>query len=71
MIRWVDDNLEPHEEFLGLYKIDNIQASTIVAAIKDSLVRLSFSFSKCRGQCYDGVSNMRGAKGGVAKLLCI
>ena len=69
-IRWVDDNLEPHEEFLGLYKIDDIQASTIVAAIKDSLVRLNFSFSKCRGQCYDGASNMRGAKGGVAKLLC-
>ena len=69
-IRWVDDNLEPHEEFLGLYKIDNIQASTIVAAIKDSLVRLNFSFSKCRGQCYDGASNMRGAEGGVAKLLC-
>ena len=37
-IRWVDSNLEPHEEFVGLYKIDDIKADTIVAAIRDTLI---------------------------------
>ena len=49
-IRWVDSNLEAHEEFIGLYKIDNIQADTIFAAIRDALIRLNLALSKCRGQ---------------------
>lgn len=34
-IRWVDLNLEAHEEFIGLYKVDNIKADTIVGGIRD------------------------------------
>ena len=30
---------------------------------------MNVSMSKCRGQCYDGASNMSGAKKGVAKQL--
>ena len=30
---------------------------------------MNLSMSKCRGQCYDGASNMRGSKTGVAKKL--
>lgn len=48
-IRWVDSKLEVHEEFIGLYKLDNIQADTIVAAIRDALIRLNLAMSKCRG----------------------
>ena len=36
-IRWIDSDLEPYEEFIGMYKPDNIQADTIVAAIRDVL----------------------------------
>ena len=68
-IRWVDSNQEAHEEFIGMYKLDNIQANTIVAAIRDVLVRLNLPMSKYRGQCYDGASTMRGAKSGVATQL--
>jgi hypothetical protein len=68
-IRWVDSKLEVHEEFIGLYKLDNIQADTIVAAIRDALIRLNLAMSKCRGQCYDGASTMKGAKSGVATQL--
>lgn len=46
-IRWVDSNLESHEEFIGMYKIDNIEANTIVAVIKDALIRLNIPLSKC------------------------
>ena len=68
-IRWVDDQLEPHEEFIGLYKVDDICSSTLVSVIKDTLLRLNLSLTRCRGQCYDGASNMQGARNGVAKRL--
>lgn len=51
------------------YKVDDISANTIVATIKDALVRMNLALSKCRGQCYDGASAMSGAKSGVAKQL--
>ena len=43
----MDSNLEAHEEFIGLYKVDNIQADTIAAAIRDALIRLNLALSKC------------------------
>ena len=33
--------------FIGLYKVDDICASAIVAVIKDTLVRMNLSLSKC------------------------
>ena len=42
-IRWVDCGLEAHEELIGFYKLDNIEANTIVSA-------LHLPMSKCRGQ---------------------
>lgn len=35
-------------------------------AIKDILLRSNLSLKKCRGQTYDGASNMMGKKSGVA-----
>lgn len=64
-IRYVDDNVNVHEEFIGLYQIPNILANTIVAALQDTLVRLNLNLSRCRGQCYDGAGNMSGCKTGV------
>ena len=40
-IRWVDEQLQPQEDFIGLYKIDYTSANTIVTKIKDALVRMS------------------------------
>ena len=68
-IRWVDDSLVAHEDFIGFIKIPNIMAETIVTAIKDTLARLGLSLTNCRGQCYDGASNMLGPKTGVAKRI--
>jgi hypothetical protein len=67
--RWVDEQLDGHEDFLGFYNIPNIASETIVQAIKDSLIRLQLSLSHCRGQCYNGASNMLGKKSGVAKQI--
>lgn len=65
-LRWVDDDLNPHEEFIGLQSVPNIAADTLVAVIRDVLIRMNLSITNCRGQCYDGASNMVGAKSGVA-----
>ena len=70
-IRSVDDDLEVHEDFLGFYEVGNIKSDTIVAVIKDSLLRFNLSLDSCRGQIYDGASNMLGKKSGVATQLSV
>jgi len=43
----------------------SITTDAIVAVMKDTLLRLNLRLSHCRGQCYDGGSNMTGSKNGV------
>lgn len=64
-IRYVDATLTVHEEFIGLYYCPDIKANTIFSIVKDTLLRLNISLSRCRGQCYDGGSNMAGSRNGV------
>ena len=40
-----------------------------MSAIIDLLLKLQSSLVNCRGQCYDGDSNMMGHKTGVAKRI--
>ena len=70
VFRRVDNDLVPHEEFVGLYQTDSITSNALVAVIRDVLLRLNLKIECCRGQCYDGASAMAGAKKGVAKVLC-
>ena len=69
VFRWVDDDLNVHEDFIGLYALPDITAATIVLTIQDTLTRLNLPLKKARGQCYDGASTMRGFKNGVAKQI--
>ena len=41
MLRWVDDDLNVHEEFIGLHEVPTIQTDVLVAVIKDCLLRLN------------------------------
>ena len=68
-IRWVDKELEAHEDFLRFFNVLDIGAETIVSAIKDVLLKLQLSLVNCRVQCYDGVSNMMEHKTGVAERI--
>ena len=64
-IRWVDDDLQDNEDFIGLYEVNSIDSDTLVHAIW-----IGLSLSQSRGQCYDGTSNMSGIRNGVsAKIL--
>ena len=65
----MDDQLAVHEEFLGLYVCPDITANTNVKVLKDVLLRLNLKLSRCRGQCYDGGSNMAGSRNGVKSQL--
>ena len=67
--RWVSDDLIAHEDFVGLYRIENTEAKTLVNMILDVLTRLNLSIKKLRGQCYDGASAMSGPRSGVAKQI--
>ena len=67
--RWVDSDFEPHEDFVGLHKVDKINADTLVAVIKDVVLRMNLDLHNCRGQCYDGAANMAGSRTGTATQL--
>lgn len=54
VLRWVDDELDVREAFIGLCSAISISSSDIMCGIKDSFQRLNLSMSKVRGQCYDG-----------------
>ena len=70
-IRHVDDQLNTHEEFIGLHSLESTTAQNIFHTIEDILLRLSLQLENCRGQCYDGAgaSSMAGCKTGVATTL--
>lgn len=68
-IRWVDDDLEAHEDYIGLVDIPCANAETITHTLKDILMRLGLPIEKARSQCYDGCSTMSGEKSGVAKRI--
>ena len=60
---WYSDGwlmMSVSEEFIGLYVVDNIQALTLKAVIKDTLLRMNLSFKRIRRECYDGASTMAG-----------
>ena len=68
-LRWVDNEFNVHEEFIGLYTTAKTTADQLVAIIKDALLRMNLSLTKARGQCYDGASSMSGVHSGVATQL--
>ena len=69
VIRRVDEDLNAFEDFLGVYYLKKADASSIVAAIKDVMLRFQIPFNKLRGQCYDGCSTMSGSRTGVARQI--
>ena len=46
-IHWINQNLEDHEYFIGLYEVEDITSDNFVHAIKDTLLRMNLSVSNC------------------------
>ena len=68
-IRWVDDEYAVYEECIGFMQLPDTKAHTIFTCIKDLLIRCSLPLSQCRGQAFDGASNMSGIRNGVQALI--
>ncbi len=68
-VRWVDNSYSINEDLIGMYAVDQTNASTLIAVIKDCLVRCSLSLDNLHRQAYDGASNMTGRLSGVAKCM--
>ena len=61
-----DENLEPHENFVGIHNVQSITADVLVATLKDIMLRINLPIRNCHGQCHDGAANMCGPRKGVA-----
>ena len=68
-IRWVDNDLNANEDFIGLHELSVTNAETLAFILKDVVLRLGLDPERLRGQCYDGCSTMMGKKSGVAPAI--
>ena len=67
-IRWAGEDLQDHEDFIGIYQVDGINANSLVHVIRDTLLGMRLSLSQCHGQC---ASNMSGSRGwGSCSVAC-
>ena len=41
-LRSVDKNLEPHENFIGIHCVGSVEADTLVATLKDTMLRITY-----------------------------
>ena len=65
-IRWVNNDYEVNEDLVGLYCLPNTTSNTLYSVVTDILMRCGLPLSMCRGQAYDGASNMQGKRNGLA-----
>uniref|UniRef100_A0A9J8CL73 Zinc finger MYM-type protein 1-like n=1 Tax=Cyprinus carpio carpio TaxID=630221 RepID=A0A9J8CL73_CYPCA len=64
-IWYVDHDLIPHEEFVGLYEVSSTTGENLARVAVDVLQRMNLPLSGLCGQTYDGAANMSGKTGGV------
>ena len=57
-IHWITAEFDVHEELLGLYQVDSIDATTLTSVIKDTFIRMNLSISRLRGQCYERLNHL-------------
>ncbi|XP_035991961.1 zinc finger MYM-type protein 1-like [Fundulus heteroclitus] len=68
-LRYIDSDMKPHEEFIGLYSVSETTGKSLAAVVKDVLLRLNLPMHGLRGQTYDGAANMSGKHAGVQALI--
>ena len=65
-VRWVGENFIVHEDPVGVVAVPDTTGDTLFNVIENVLTRLNLPIRNCRGQAYDGASNMQGNIKGVA-----
>ena len=56
--RWVDKNLQVHEDFVGLHPVSDTKADTKVKISFDNIQRMGLKIENARGKCYDETSTL-------------
>ncbi|KAK4283433.1 hypothetical protein QN277_000383 [Acacia crassicarpa] len=69
VLRYVNKKGSIVECFIGIIHVSDTTAQSLKAAIDGLFSKLGLSLSKCRGQGYDGASNMRGEFKGLKSLI--
>ena len=64
-IRWIGENFVVNEDPIGMVAGPDTTVETLFR-VNDSLIRMNLPIKNCRGQAYDGASNMQGNFKGVA-----
>ena len=65
-IRWVDQQLNAHATFIGLYDCsDCTSGESLANMLLDVFLRCGLSLDNLRGQAYDGAGNMAGIYNGA------
>ena len=60
VLHFVDTNCNIREDFVDFVSVERITSEIIV---KETLARYNLDLQDCRGQGYDGATNMSGASG--------
>ena len=69
MILYVDDDLDVHENVIGLHSLESTSADAIVSTVQDILLRLNLRIDNRHSQCYDGANSMSGSKFDISTKL--
>ena len=68
-LRYVDEQLFPHQVFVGMYEPPTTTGEDLATSVQDVLIRLQLPIADLRGQTYDGASNMSGQYKGCQALI--
>jgi len=68
-LRYVTESLQVHETFTGFYETTSTTAATMFNITEDVLTGFALHLSDCRGQCFDGASNMAGNVTGLQRRI--
>ena len=67
-ICWVDNMLEPHEDYIGFHAVNIANAKNLSLMLKYILLKLRLNRELLRKQYYDGNSTMMGKFSDVAQI---
>lgn len=67
--RYVDHDLVPHEDFVGLYEVSGNRGEEIAKVAEDVIQRMNLPLSGSHGQTYDRAANMAGKVNGTQALV--
>ena len=68
-LRWVDTEYVVNEDVIAFASVEQTDAVTLTNTLRDVLIRSNLRLAQCRGQAYDGASDMSGRLNGVASQI--